>query len=131
MAMPALYKNCTALNAKYPHGVGRLTAEGQKTGTPVRTFKRSTVLYNKAMSFNKRLDRLREEVGLWRPELVQLERPISNSTACVGGNPWRGIAAVARVTCPSFVEGHRCLAVTSVPEPVRSAPGGADRCFDF
>src|SRR3954447_21566637 len=25
-AMPALYKNCTAFNKKYPHGVGRVTA---------------------------------------------------------------------------------------------------------
>ncbi len=25
-AMPALYKNCTALNKKYPHGVGKANA---------------------------------------------------------------------------------------------------------
>jgi len=55
-AIPALYKNCTALNAKYPHGLGTLKARDKATGTPVTTFKRSTTLYNRAMSYNKRLD---------------------------------------------------------------------------
>lgn len=55
-ATPALYKNCTALNAKYPHGLGRANAKDKTSGKPVTTFKRSTALYNKAMSHNKRLD---------------------------------------------------------------------------
>ena len=55
-AIPAMYKNCTALNAKYPHGLGTLKARDKTTGTPVTTFKRSTVLYNRAMSYNKRRD---------------------------------------------------------------------------
>lgn len=55
-AVPAIYKNCTALNKKYPHGVGKLNAKDKTTGAPVTTFKRSTTIYNKAMSYNKRLD---------------------------------------------------------------------------
>ena len=56
-AMPALYKNCTALNAKYPHGVGKLTARDKTSGVPVTTFKRSTRLYNIADGHNGGLDR--------------------------------------------------------------------------
>lgn len=55
-AIPAPYKNCAALNKKYPHGVGKATAKDKTSGTPVTTFKRSTKLYNQAMSYNKRLD---------------------------------------------------------------------------
>lgn len=55
-AIPALWKNCTHVNAKYRHGVGRLHARDRTSGTPVTTFKRSTRLYNIAMSYNKRLD---------------------------------------------------------------------------
>jgi hypothetical protein len=56
-AIPAVYKNCTALNKKYPHGVGKAGARDRtKSGAPVTTFKRSTKIYNTAMSHNKRLD---------------------------------------------------------------------------
>ena len=55
-ATPAVYKNCTALSKKYPHGIGRANAKDRTSGTPVTTFKRSTALYAKAMSYNKRLD---------------------------------------------------------------------------
>ena len=55
-AAPALYKNCTALNKKYPHGVGLATARDKTSGTPVTTFKRSTKVYALAMKHNKRLD---------------------------------------------------------------------------
>jgi nitrogen fixation protein FixH len=57
--IPAVYKNCTAFNKKYPHGVGKLHARDlTKSGdNPVTTFKRSTRLYNLAMSYNKGLDR--------------------------------------------------------------------------
>ncbi|MEX2210345.1 MAG: excalibur calcium-binding domain-containing protein [Gaiellaceae bacterium] len=51
-----MYKNCTALNRKYPHGLGRGNARDRTSGEPVTTFKRSTKLYNTAMSHNKRLD---------------------------------------------------------------------------
>ena len=62
-AIPRLYKNCTALNTKYPHGVGKLKARDKTTGVPVTTFKRSTRLYNLAMSYNKGLDRDKDIVA--------------------------------------------------------------------
>ena len=63
-AMPLLYRNCTNYNAKYPHGVGRATARDKtKSGDPVRTFKRSTRLFNLAMSYNKGLDRDKDFVA--------------------------------------------------------------------
>lgn len=55
-AIPAVYKNCTALNKKYPHGLGKAGARDKTSGTPVTTFTRNTRLYNTAMSHNKRLD---------------------------------------------------------------------------
>jgi hypothetical protein len=55
-ATPAVYKNCTNFNKKYPHGVGKLGARDHTSGVPVTTFKRSTRLYRIAMSYNKGLD---------------------------------------------------------------------------
>lgn len=56
-AMPRLYKNCTNLNKKYPHGLGKLRARDKTSGTPVRNFYRSTRLYNIANGWNAGLDR--------------------------------------------------------------------------
>jgi hypothetical protein len=40
------FKNCTALNKKYPHGVGRSkSVRDQTSGTPVTNFKVSKALY--------------------------------------------------------------------------------------
>ena len=39
------YKNCTALNKVYPHGVGRPGARDKTSGTPVTNFKVSNSLY--------------------------------------------------------------------------------------
>jgi hypothetical protein len=39
------YKNCTALNKAYPHGVGRNGARDKTSGTPVTNFKVSNSLY--------------------------------------------------------------------------------------
>jgi hypothetical protein len=39
------FKNCTALNKVYPHGVGLPKAKDRTSGTPVTTFKRSKPLY--------------------------------------------------------------------------------------
>jgi hypothetical protein len=61
--VPALYRNCTALNRKYPHGLGKLRARDRTSGTPVTTFKRSTRLYNIAMSYNKGLDRDKDGIA--------------------------------------------------------------------
>jgi excalibur calcium-binding domain-containing protein len=53
----AWYSNCKALNARYPHGVGKVGARDiTKSGDPVTNFKRSSVLYRLATSHNKRLD---------------------------------------------------------------------------
>jgi Excalibur calcium-binding domain len=58
-AIPRPYLNCGQLNRVYLHGVGKAGARDQVNGPmtrPVTTFKRSTAIYNKAMSYNKRLD---------------------------------------------------------------------------
>jgi hypothetical protein len=39
------FKNCKALNARYPHGVGRVGARDHTSGEPVTTFRRSNRLY--------------------------------------------------------------------------------------
>jgi hypothetical protein len=62
-AAPKLYKNCTNLNKKYPHGLGRAGARDHTTGTPVTSFKRSTKLYKLAMSYNRGLDRDKDGVA--------------------------------------------------------------------
>jgi len=61
--IPAPYKNCAALNKKYPHGVGKVTARDRTTGTPVTTFKRSNSLYAVAISRNKALDRDKDGIA--------------------------------------------------------------------
>ena len=65
-AMPILYKNCTNLNKRYPHGVGRLAARDKTSGVPVTNFKRSTRLYLIAMSWNKGLDRDKDGIACER-----------------------------------------------------------------
>jgi hypothetical protein len=62
-AMPPVYKNCTALNKKYPHGLGRLGARDKTSGDPVTNFRRSTRLYRIAMSYNKGLDRDKDGIA--------------------------------------------------------------------
>src|SRR5262249_57217618 len=56
-SMPWLYKNCSHLNSKYHHGLGRRLAVDKTSGEKVTNFKRSTLLYRKAMSYNRGLDR--------------------------------------------------------------------------
>ena len=63
LAIPRLYKKCDNFNAKYPHGVGRIKAVDKTTGDPVTNFKRSTRLYNLAVSFNRGLDRDRDGIA--------------------------------------------------------------------
>ena len=62
-AMPTLYKNCTNVNKKYAHGVGKAGARDHTSGDPVTTFKRSTSLYRVAMSYNKGLDRDKDGIA--------------------------------------------------------------------
>ena len=61
--IPRLYKNCTNFNKMYPHGVGRRTARDHTSGTPVTNFRRSTVLYKRAMRYNSDLDRDRDGIA--------------------------------------------------------------------
>jgi hypothetical protein len=62
-AIPRLWKNCTHVNAKYRHGVGKLHAHDRTSGIPVTTFRRSTRLYNLAMSYNRSLDRDKDGIA--------------------------------------------------------------------
>jgi hypothetical protein len=47
-AKQKVYKNCTELRKKYPHGVGRVGAKDKVTGKskPVTTFTKNTAAYN-------------------------------------------------------------------------------------
>jgi hypothetical protein len=56
--IPYRWQKCSHVNAKYKHGVGKRYAHDRTRGTtePVTNFYRSTLLYNRAMSYNKRLD---------------------------------------------------------------------------
>jgi hypothetical protein len=55
--VPPLWKNCTHVNAKYHHGVGRVGAHDHTSGKPVTTFLRNNRLYALAMKYNANLDR--------------------------------------------------------------------------
>jgi hypothetical protein len=62
-ATPSLYKNCTNLNKRYPHGLGKLGARDKTSGEPVTNFRHSTRLYRIAMSYNKGLDRDKDGIA--------------------------------------------------------------------
>jgi len=53
------FKNCTALNKVYPHGVGKKTAKDKTSGTPVTNFKKSDSLYKQ----NKKSDRDKDGIA--------------------------------------------------------------------
>jgi hypothetical protein len=61
--IPAQWKNCTQVNKRYLHGVGKVGAHDRTTGVPVTTFKRSTRLYRIAMSYNRGLDRDKDGIA--------------------------------------------------------------------
>lgn len=56
-SIPPRWQNCTVVNDRLPHGVGRANARDRTSGTPVTTFRRDTRLYNTAMNANRGLDR--------------------------------------------------------------------------
>jgi hypothetical protein len=56
---PGKFKNCTALNKRYPHGVGRVGARDKTSGEPVTNFKRSNKLYR----LNKSKDRDKDGIA--------------------------------------------------------------------
>jgi Excalibur calcium-binding domain len=61
--IPAKWKNCKAVNRRYPHGVGRNHAHDATPGVPVTNFKHSTRLYKIAMSYNRGLDRDKDGIA--------------------------------------------------------------------
>ena len=62
--IPARWRSCKAVNARYPHGVGKLRAHDvTKSGHPVTNFKRSTALYLTAMHYNRGLDRDKDGIA--------------------------------------------------------------------
>jgi hypothetical protein len=62
-AVPALWKNCTHVNKRYPHGVGKVGAHDRTSGVPVTNFKHSTLLYRTAMRYNRGLDRDKDGIA--------------------------------------------------------------------
>ena len=57
------YKNCTNLNKRFPHGVGRANARDKTSGTPVTNFRRSTRIYRATTSYNGGLDRDKDGIA--------------------------------------------------------------------
>jgi hypothetical protein len=57
------WKNCTIVNKRFPHGVGKLRAHDKTSGTPVTNFRRSTVIYLRAMHYNRGLDRDKDGIA--------------------------------------------------------------------
>ena len=53
------YKNCTAMNKAYPHGVGRKGARDKTSGTPVTNFKVSNSIY----AANRKSDRDKDGIA--------------------------------------------------------------------
>ena len=61
--IPYRWKNCTHVNQKYRHGVGKLHARDKTSDVPVTNFFHSTPLYNRAMSYNRGLDRDKDGIA--------------------------------------------------------------------
>ena len=55
--VPLQWKNCKAVNARYPHGVGKIGAHDKSAGEPVTNFMRSNKVFALAMRYNRGLDR--------------------------------------------------------------------------
>ena len=61
--VPAQWKNCTVVNKKYAHGIGKAGARDHTSGTPVTTFTHNTKLYQQAISANGGLDRDKDGIA--------------------------------------------------------------------
>jgi excalibur calcium-binding domain-containing protein len=60
----ARWKNCTVVNKRFPHGVGKRFAHDRtKSGDPVTNFRRSTLIYLRAMRYNRGLDRDKDGIA--------------------------------------------------------------------
>lgn len=57
------FKNCTAMNKVYPHGVGKSNAKDKTSGKRVTTFKHSTSLYKKIIKYRAGLDRDKDGIA--------------------------------------------------------------------
>lgn len=57
------WKNCTIVNKRLPHGVGRNNAVDHTSGTPVTSFRHDTAMYKRAMKANKGLDRDKDGIA--------------------------------------------------------------------
>jgi hypothetical protein len=63
-AIPARWRSCKVVNERFPHGVGRRFAHDRtKSGDPVTNFRRSTLIYRRAMRYNPDLDRDRDGIA--------------------------------------------------------------------
>jgi Excalibur calcium-binding domain len=62
-SIPYKWKNCTIVNKRFPHGVGKLLAHDRTSGVPVTNFRRSTRLYGTAMHYNRGLDRDKDGIA--------------------------------------------------------------------
>lgn len=64
-AAPSTYKNCTELNKKFAHGIGKADAVDKvaRGGKPVTNFRRDTPGYNRVMKYNRGLDRDRDGIA--------------------------------------------------------------------
>lgn len=58
-ATSVAYPNCTAMHAKYRHGIGKVGAHDHTSGAPVTNFYRSNRLYY----LNRRLDRDKDGIA--------------------------------------------------------------------
>jgi hypothetical protein len=63
----APWKNCTTVNKRYLHGVGKVGARDKTSGAPVTNFKRSNFLYKTAMRYNRGLDRDKDGIACEKP----------------------------------------------------------------
>lgn len=58
-----IHDNCTKLNQKWKHGVGRRNAVDKTSGTPVKNFYRNTKAYRTAVAHNSTLDRDKDGIA--------------------------------------------------------------------
>jgi hypothetical protein len=61
--IPARWKNCTVVNKRYPHGVGKVGAVDRTAGEPVTNFTHNNYLYRLAMRYNRGLDRDKDGIA--------------------------------------------------------------------
>jgi hypothetical protein len=61
--IPPRWKNCTVVNKRFPHGVGRVGARDRTAGEPVTNFTHNNYLYRLAMRYNRGLDRDKDGIA--------------------------------------------------------------------